>query len=223
MDAGSRFLLPSATCFRVPGVMPLAGLEIAVPLVSLGVRLTLVAQRAQRTVRIAPPARLRLGRRWAAHSPAAGTFRVRQVRPTDAEILGTLVRLIDPTFFRPHAMTALRAAEIAHLEGRDVYLLGFVDGEAVAYGMLRGWDEGYAVPSLGVGVRRGALRMGHGRAMMVALHDAARRRGATRVRLRVHPENLAAQALYRSFGYRDTGVDRSEILMILDLQGSAGG
>ena len=198
-------------------VMPMAGLEIAVPLVSLGVRLTLVAQRAQRTVRLAPRARLGLPGRWVEHRPTAAPLRIRHVEPGDAEILGTLVRLIDPTFFRPHAMTALRAAEITHLEGRDVYLLGLVEGEAVAYGMLRGWDEGYVVPSLGVAVRRGALRMGHGRAMMVALHDAARSRGATRVRLRVHPENVAAQALYRSFGYRDAGVDRGEILMILDL------
>ena len=195
----------------------MAGLEIAVPLVSLGVRLALVAQRAPRAVRLAPPAGLGLFRRRAEQGSATVRLQVRPVRPADAEILGTLVRLIDPTYFRPHAMTALRAAQIAHLDGRDVYLLGFVEGEAVAYGMLRGWDEGYAVPSLGVGVRRGALRMGHGRAMMVALHDAARRGGARRVRLRVHPENIAAQALYRSFGYRDAGVDRGEILMILDV------
>lgn len=196
-------------------------LAIAVPLVNIGVRLTVVAQRARRTVRLAPRARIRPSGRWAAHQAAVG-LQVRHVQPADAEVLGVLVRLIDPTFFRPHAMTALRAAQIVHLEGRDVYLIGFVGGDAVAYGMLRGWDEGYAVPSLGVGVRRGALRMGYGRAMMVALHAAARRRNATRVRLRVHPENQAAQALYRSLGYRDAGVDRGEILMILDLWGSAG-
>jgi len=53
--------------------------------------------------------------------------------------------------------------------------------------------------------------------MMTALHDAARTTGADRVRLRVHPDNRRAAALYRSVGYRETGFDRNEILMIFDL------
>jgi RimJ/RimL family protein N-acetyltransferase len=53
--------------------------------------------------------------------------------------------------------------------------------------------------------------------MMAALHDAARQVGTDRVRLRVHLDNVRAAALYRSVGYREVGVDRSEILMILDL------
>ena len=52
---------------------------------------------------------------------------------------------------------------------------------------------------------------------MLALHDAARKRGATSLRLRVHAENLVAQGLYRSLGYRVTGEDRGEVLMVVDL------
>lgn len=114
-------------------------------------------------------------------------------------------------------MTAEEAARIAELNGRDLYLLGFVAGEAVAYGMLRGWDEGYTVPSLGIGVRRDQIRRGYGWAMMLALHDAARERGAKSVRLRVDPDNLAAASLYRSLGYREVGMERGEVLMLLDL------
>lgn len=144
-------------------------------------------------------------------------MQVRDLKPPDAGALGDLLPRIDGRFFQPHPMTSEEAARIAELNGRDVYLLGFVDGEAVAYGMLRGWDEGYTVPSLGVGVRRDQTRRGYGRAMMHALHDAARRLGAKAVRLRVHPDNLAAATLYRSLGYREAGFERGEVLMLLDL------
>ena len=134
----------------------------------------------------------------------------------------TSMALIDQRYFRPHAMTADRAARIARLDGLDLYLLGFVAGEAVAYGMLRGWDEGFPVPSLGIGVRTTATRNGYGGAMMLALHDAARQRGSAQVRLRVHADNRPARALYRSLGYRDAGVERGETLMLLDLSDDAG-
>ncbi len=196
----------------------MAGLEIAVPLVNLGVRVRVAAHRARRLVQIATPTRPRPARtRLRLPSDGRGGLQTRRVGPPDAEALGQLLPRIDPTYFRPHAMTAEHAALIADLEGKDLYLLGSVGDEAVAYGMLRGWDEGFEVPSLGVGVRRDALRQGYGRAMMLALHEAARRRGATRVRLRVHPENVAARALYGSLGYREAGIERAETLMILEL------
>jgi ribosomal-protein-alanine N-acetyltransferase len=192
-------------------------MEIAVPLVTLGVRLKVAAHRATRFVRIAAPTRHRPATRRRHVSPARGPLQTRRVAPQDADVLGQLLGRIDPTYFRPHAMTAEQATLIAHLGGRDVYLLGFVGDEAVAYGMLRGWDEGYEVPSVGIGVRRDVVRRGYGRAMMLALHKAARRRGATHLRLRVSPENIAAQALYRSLGYREAGFERGETLMLLDL------
>jgi [ribosomal protein S18]-alanine N-acetyltransferase len=195
----------------------MAGMEIAVPLVTFGVRMKVAAHRATRFVRIAAPTRDRPDTRPRHVSPARGPLQTRRVAPPDADDLGQLLRRIDPTYFRPHAMTAEQAALIAHLDGRDLYLLGFAGDEAVAYGMLRGWDEGYEMPSAGIGVRSDVVRMGYGRAMMLALHEAARRRGATRVRLRVSAENVAGQALYRSLGYREAGFERGETLMLFDL------
>jgi len=153
------------------------------------------------------------------HRPAAASLPMlaKRVGPGDADTLADLLSRIDTTHFRPHPMDADEAWRIANLDGQDLYLLGFVGGEAVAYGMLRGWDEGYSVPSLGIGVPRDRMRQGFGRAMMLALHEAARQRGAARIRLRVHPENTGAAALYRLLGYRTAGKERGEILMLKDL------
>lgn len=134
-----------------------------------------------------------------------------------APALADLFAAIDTTYFHPHPMTPAEAKRIAAYDGQDVYLVSEVDGVYVAYGMLRGWDEGYAVPSLGIAVRRDAYGQGYGRAMMAALHEAARARGATSVRLRVHPANGRARSLYESLGYVDQGEERGERLMTLEL------
>ena len=81
--------------------------------------------------------------------------------------------------------------------GRDVHALLVEDGRAVAYGMLRGFDEGYDVPSLGIAVRTGLQAPGSRAAMMAHLHAEARRRGATVVRLRVHPDNYERPSAVR--------------------------
>lgn len=144
-------------------------------------------------------------------------LQISRIAPDDAAVLADLLMNIDGTYFQPHPMTAAEADRISRLRGKDIYLIGKIGTIGVAYGMLRGLDEGFPAPSLGIGIRRDSEHRGYGRAMMTALHDAARSIGASRVRLRVHPENARAATLYRSVGYRETGMDRNEILMILDL------
>lgn len=148
---------------------------------------------------------------------APAELQISAITAADATTLADLLVNIDGTYFQPHPMTAPEAERIAKLRGRDTYLIGRANGVGVAYGMLRGLDEGFAIPSLGLGIRRDWEHRGYGRAMMTALHDAARKTGVAQVRLRVHPDNSRAATLYRSVGYREVGVERNEILMILDL------
>jgi len=103
--------------------------------------------------------------------------------------------------FHPHPFTADAARERTHSSGRDAYCVAIADGRVLGYGMLRGWDEGYAVPSLGIAIRADAQGSGLGRLVMNYLHTEARRRGAPRIRLKVYPDNVRAVALYRSMGY----------------------
>jgi ribosomal protein S18 acetylase RimI-like enzyme len=142
-------------------------------------------------------------------------FRV--VGPEDEGMLADLFTEIDETFFRPHPFTRDEAARIAGQAGQDAYALLVEDGRAAAYGMLRGWNEGYAVPSLGIAVRTSAQGRGLGRLMMAHLHAEAERRGATVVRLRVHPDNIKARGLYESLGYAYSGEERGELVMLVDL------
>jgi len=142
-------------------------------------------------------------------------FRV--VTPEHEAELAEIFSDIDDSFFRPHPFTREEARRIANHAGKDMYALLLNGSEPIAYGMLRGWDEGYATPALGIAVRRPLRRRGYGRQMMEHLHSEARRRGAQQVRLRVHPQNLAARSLYESLGYVHIGEDRGELVMVLSL------
>lgn len=86
-------------------------------------------------------------------------------------------------------------------DGQDIYAALVEDGRVVAYGMLRGWDDGFEVPSLGVAVHPGERGRGLGGLLMQHLHDEAKRRGAVRVRLTVERENERARRLYDALGY----------------------
>jgi ribosomal protein S18 acetylase RimI-like enzyme len=102
-------------------------------------------------------------------------------------------------------------------EPEDVHVLGLSGGMVVAFGMLRGWHEGYATPSLGLAVGRDQEGRGFGRAMMIELERLARERGAAKIRLRVHPANERARRLYEGCGYQSAGIERGQILMLREL------
>jgi ribosomal protein S18 acetylase RimI-like enzyme len=119
--------------------------------------------------------------------------------------------------FHPHPFTREHALTIAHYDGRDYYAGMLVGDEMVAYGMLRGWDEGYEIPSLGIAVSASHRGLGLGRGMMEHLHAVARDRGATTIRLKLYKTNTVAARLYRRMGYVLSDHNEREWLGILDL------
>ena len=129
-----------------------------------------------------------------------------------AELIAFLER-VDRTYFTHDEADALRFLA----EPEDVHVLGRSGGSVVAFGMLRGWQEGYVRPSLGLAVARDSEGRGFGRAMLAELERLARARGATEIRLRVHPANARARRLYEGSGYHDVGMERGEIVMLREL------
>ncbi len=103
--------------------------------------------------------------------------------------------------FKPHPFSDEGVKQRVSYSGKDFYCLLVEGREVLGYGLLRGWDEGYDVPSLGIAVLPGAQGKGYGRSIMQHLHDEARRRGAKKIRLRVKKDNDPAIGLYEDFGY----------------------
>lgn len=137
-------------------------------------------------------------------------------RPDDPAIVPLSPATVDPLlgllaaldasgatpWFNPHPFTREHLQSLCDPGRKDLYFVLTMGGEALGYGLLRGWDEGYEVPSLGIAVHPERSGAGLGAAMMEFLHCAARLRGSPRVRLRVKSDNARAIALYRRLGYR---------------------
>ena len=123
----------------------------------------------------------------------------------------------DRAFFHPHPMTEEVAARICSYEGRDLYYVACTGGSVLAYGLLRGWDEGFDVPSLGIAIHPEARGRGLARPFMAFLHAAAKFRGATKVRLTVYGENRRAVELYRRLGYVFQAKNDRELVGVLEL------
>jgi ribosomal protein S18 acetylase RimI-like enzyme len=133
------------------------------------------------------------------------------------DFLTALAVAEEEPLFHPHPLTAAAAEAICNETGGDLYYLLVEARTVLAYGMLRGWDQGYEVPSLGIAVHPDLRGSGLALLLMGFLHAAAARRGARAVRLRVRPDNKAAIELYRSLGYVFVGEERGQLVARLEL------
>jgi ribosomal protein S18 acetylase RimI-like enzyme len=135
---------------------------------------------------------------------------VRPLAPEDAPVLAALFAELAADeeavrSFHPHALDDAAADEIAHYSGRDVYLGSFAQDRAVGYAMLRGWDEGYEIPSFGVAIAPAWRDRGVGSDLLAECVRLARERGAETLMLKVHRDNERARDWYRSVGFEVVG------------------
>lgn len=118
----------------------------------------------------------------------------------------------DDLHFHPHPFTFEYAQFVCTYSRKDIYL-GVFDGKSmIGYGMLRGWDEGFDVPSLGISIRKDFRRTGLSKIFMDQLHSIAKDEGATRIRLTVDVENHPAVALYKKIGYEFEAKNEKELV-----------
>ncbi len=107
------------------------------------------------------------------------------------------------SFFHPHSFDRTTALDIcANVNKRqDLFFVAFETPRIVGYGMLRGWDEGYDVPSFGVYVAQDRRDEGIGTALLDYAIEVARMKGCLEIMLKVYGSNRTAKALYESRGF----------------------
>jgi ribosomal protein S18 acetylase RimI-like enzyme len=149
-----------------------------------------------------------------------------------AALFAALAAAGDGRLFHPHPLTADAARDVCRPRDAargvacDEYHLAIeahdsaaaASATVVGYGMLRGWAEGFAVPSLGIAVHPAHRGRGVARRLMDHLHAVAAGRGAERVRLKVYRHNAAALRLYASLGYEFQPHSASELVGSLALR-----
>lgn len=120
-------------------------------------------------------------------------------------------------FFAPHPFDQETVLRVCTHQGADLYYLMLFENRALGYGLLRGWDEGFDIPSLGITIHPEYRGRGLGKLLMSFLHAAARLRGSKKIRLKAHRGNGPALSMYQAMGYGFTSQEGAFLVGFLDL------
>jgi len=152
--------------------------------------------------------------------PRSG-LEIRQINSTLNSALRQFFSVIkesgDEKFFHPHPFDIGSADRISSYRGHDLYYAMCHENRVIGYGMLRGWDAGYEIPSLGIIIHPEMRESQLGGLFMNFLHIAARLRGAKKIRLKVYPENRQALSLYQKLGYVFESEEDGQLVGIINL------
>ena len=100
--------------------------------------------------------------------------------------------------------TAILICSQNHL---DKYYLYIEENIIKGFSMLRGWDEGYSIPSFGIFVDKDFQGLGLGSKILNLTLEKCRSLGCQKVRLSVFSSNKIAYKLYTNFGFYE--IERS--------------
>ncbi len=110
-------------------------------------------------------------------------------------------------FFHPFGFDEETLREVLGGRRSDVYTGMYWGGRLIGFFMLRGWDQGFEVPSHGVLVDE--KHSGHGLATLTLRMAKAvcKLRQSPRLMIKVHPDNQTAKKLYEGARFTMTGRD----------------
>jgi len=89
----------------------------------------------------------------------------------------------------------------------DKYFGIFSGEEILGFYMLRGFDDGYEIPSYGVVISSTFSNKGLSKLTMFHAFSICRLNKINKLMLKVRPENIFAKKLYESLGFERTGFD----------------
>jgi GNAT superfamily N-acetyltransferase len=126
--------------------------------------------------------------------------------------------------FLPFPLTHITAKWIACEPHPDRYYICILNDKVVGFSMLRGWEEGYSIPSFGMFIDHRFQGRGIGKVLMNLTIEEARKLGCLQMRLSVYANNLSARKIYHYAGFIETERSKIEndldykIIMIKDLK-----
>ena len=125
--------------------------------------------------------------------------------PSHAPIMKTFFSAINvkdiTRHFSPHEFTTEYAEYICNYNGLDEYYILIFDDLVIGYGMLRGWDEGYTIPSLGLCMLPGYNGKGLCHNLIIHMMSVAKMRGCDEVMMKVDKDNLSSIILCHKVGF----------------------
>jgi RimJ/RimL family protein N-acetyltransferase len=110
-------------------------------------------------------------------------------------------------YFIPFGFDQSSIENILIKADKDQYYGIYVSDQLAGFYMLRGFDQGYEIPSYGVWVAPKYSGLGLASLTMQHAVSLCRINGIKKLMLKVHPENTVAKTIYEKNGFNATGVD----------------
>lgn len=156
------------------------------------------------------PARLQSEADCSSDASLRQAISIRPLIVTDAPSLCQLLEAQTPAylqFFTPFSFEVDHLHQLLARRKRDVWMGLRWESDLIGFFLLRGWDEGFHIPSYGVLIDECFRGQGFGRLSLRVAKSIAILRNAPRLMLKVHPQNYEAKRLFENAKFKRTGLD----------------
>jgi RimJ/RimL family protein N-acetyltransferase len=135
----------------------------------------------------------------------------------DAGILSDLLLSSDKNYSKhfipfPFDLNTIKKTLTTLVE--DKFFGVFVDNELVGFYMLRGFDEGFEIPSYGVWISENYSGLGLSKLTLQHAISFCKINRIKKIMLKVHPENVIAKNIYENFGFTQEAIDKKNSNLI---------
>ncbi len=111
-------------------------------------------------------------------------------------------------YFTPFEFTVESLTSILNKAVKDKFFGIFVNNEIAGFYMLRGFDEGYDIPSYGIWISSKYSNKGLSKLTLYHSFSFCKLNNIKTLMLKVHPDNIIAKNLYEALGFVKTGTDK---------------
>ena len=117
-------------------------------------------------------------------------------------------------YFTPFSFEEDSIKKIINNAVNDKYFGIFINDELVGFYILRGFDEGFEVPSYGVWISDKFSGLGLSKLTLQHAITFCKVNGFKKIMLKVHPENIIAKNIYETFGFKQKEFDEKNSNLI---------
>jgi RimJ/RimL family protein N-acetyltransferase len=146
----------------------------------------------------------------------------RKLKPGDAEAISNLMNQDSKDYSQYFVAFEFDTTTIENILSKaknDLYFGVYWGKELTGFYMLRGFDEGFAIPSYGVYISSRFSNKGLAALTLNHAISTCKFLGCKKLRLKVHTANTYALKQYVKFGFAETGFDEkiNNIIMHRDI------
>jgi RimJ/RimL family protein N-acetyltransferase len=139
------------------------------------------------------------------------SLEIRKLTVNQSEELANLLQSSEKEYtqyFIPFTFEIETISGILSKAIKDQFYGIYLDNSLAGFYMLRGFDDGFEIPSYGVWIAKEFSAKGISK---LTLHHAitfCKTNNIKKIMLKVHPDNVIAKKIYEDFGFTYEGVDK---------------